>query len=700
MKSKKSKILFTALIVTAIFISLNLSLAHTSISNEIINNNYTSNKIHTFNKNKSNNINTSDTIDSSAISPVKASYGYYVDSYHKNTTSNTTPITNPSIGVLSGFLDLWTPGTAWNNGFRINSDLLDENIAKVISITKTRSTTDEVQAYLDARSDRYYSVITGLGAYTDNFIKGANAGTTISDFIPADAATVNYEDGGNSNGVWADESSSLGSIVKLVNKVNKSIASTSAAKTYYKYKRPFYWSKDVNVISALIPSIKSNPAKDGGFPSGHTNAGYLSAFILAYAVPERFQELLTRASELGNNRIVAGVHSCLDVMGGRVMATAIVASVLNDPKNSTLKQKAYSQAQHVLLTQTGISTDQYSDYNTNKQKYTYRLTYGFKQTGDTTKPMIVPKGAEVLLETRLPYLDATQRRWVLYSTGLPSGYPLLDDAEGWGRLNLFSAANGYGAFNNDVTVKMKASKGGYNALDNWKNNISGVGSLTKQGTGSLILSGNNTYAGRTVLEQGCLIAASRTAFGKGDVINNGGTIIKKVNHNLVINGKFTQTSNGILELNIDSNEDFLTIKGQASLGGTLRLNFLNGYIPSNDIKVISFSSHITNTEFASIEINGLSDSYGAMVYDGGVVVKAISSIYNSTNTSAITSVNSSEIASEINSKNGILSSNILVNNNDSNQKNSDISVDLIYPVLIALCFICAIVIYRKKKKSS
>lgn len=94
--------------------------------------------------------------------------------------------------------------------------------------------------------------------------------------------------------------------------------------------------------------------------------------------------------------------------------------------------------------------------------------------------MTVPKGAEVLLETRLPYLDSTQRRWVLATTGIPSGYPVLDDAEGWGRLNLFSAADGYGAFTNNVAVNMDASKGGFNALDRWRNNISGVGKLTKR----------------------------------------------------------------------------------------------------------------------------------------------------------------------------------------------------------------------------
>lgn len=539
------------------------------------------------------------------VTPVEPSWGYFVDHYKTSTKENASVDSNAAIGVLSGYNELWTPGETWDTGAKINSKVLDANIQKVIDITSKRTSSQAEAAYLDDRRNQSYSIIDGLGTLADVYRTQAGATTTLND-VAADATTKKYDDEGTNAG---DPKSSLGSIVSLVNTLRGSYSSANPSKGFYKYPRPFRWSDEVSILPTLVPAKNSDPGSDGGFPSGHTNAAYLTAFAMAYAVPERYQELLTRASELGNNRIVAGMHSPLDVMGGRVMATALAAAILNDPDNSSLKADAYRDARTKLLTQTGTTVDKYSDYTANKQIFTQRLTYDFPQVHDTGKAMTVPKGAEVLLETRLPYLDSTQRRWVLATTGLPSGYPVLDDAEGWGRLNLFAAADGYGAFVNDVTVTMDSSKGGFHAADRWRNDISGGGKLTKQGTGSLELAGNNTYSGGTQLDQGTLVGNSATAFGSGQVTNNGGTLQKMYSGELTIAGNFKQSTKGTLELNVGGGNGPLRIKEAASYGGKLRVNFTDKNVSDKRITIITSGKREPKSVFSSVETTGLSGKY-------------------------------------------------------------------------------------------
>ncbi|MFW9332568.1 acid phosphatase [Paenibacillus polymyxa] len=537
------------------------------------------------------------------VTPTEPSWGYFVDHYKNNSAANKTESSNPTLGLLSEFNKLWTPGATWDTGTKLNSSVLDANIQKVIDIAARRTSSEADAAYLDDRRNQSYSVIDGLGSLTDIYRKKAGATTTIND-VPADATTKKYEDEGTNAG---DISSSLGNVVNLVNTLRGDYSTTNPAKSYFSYPRPFRWSDNSVVVPSLIPALKSDATNDGGFPSGHTNAAYLSSIAMAYAMPERYQELLTRASELGNNRVVAGMHSPLDVMGGRVMATAMAAAILSDPANSNLKKAAYQDAHKQLLSQKGTAPDRFSNYATNKKNYNERLTYGFNQINPTTTPMTVPKGAEVLLETRQPYLDSTQRRWVLATTGLPSGYPVLDDAEGWGRLNLFSAADGYGAFANNVTVNMDASKGGFNALDRWRNHISGVGKLIKKGTGTLKLMGSNTYSGGTQIDQGVLEGNSETAFGSGTVTNNGGTLLKNNAGKLIVGSNYKQTAKGKLELNLQSKNDVLKIKGTAQLNGKLRLNFSNKYVPASGATILTYGKR--TGAFSSIEAAGLPSNY-------------------------------------------------------------------------------------------
>lgn len=386
----------------------------------------------------------------------------------------------------------------------------------------------------------------------------------------------------------------------------------------------------------LYSADTENRRKDGGYPSGHTNAGVLASIAYAYSMPERFSELVTRGSQLGESRIVAGMHSPVDIIGGRVHALAISANTLNnyqtDAQAALAATKDYfgtkaantgmtlnEYAHTAVSNPTGYSINNnvnfevfnnniYDNKTKNKETYRFRMTYGFEQ--DITKAgqaPIVPKGAEVLLASRFPYLTDVQRRAVIATTEIDSGYPILDETNGWGRIDLVTAADGYGAFNGDVNVTMDATLGRLNAKDTWGNNITGKGLLTKNGTGKLTLEGNNTYSGGTVLNEGTLEATSSTAFGTGDVYVKGGII--EVSKNLVVKNHFTQKA-GVLQINVASrNQGKLTVGKQLTIkGGSLVINF-DGITPvrGDSFKVIN--ANYIKGRFSSVTANGYNLSY-------------------------------------------------------------------------------------------
>ncbi|UXH80853.1 phosphatase PAP2 family protein [Roseateles amylovorans] len=558
--------------------------------------------------------------------------------------------TNAGVRVVSGFLQIWKPSSlivdagttaaangsfpavvqsTWTgipgdatDGQVLNSTIHAANIQYVIDVTTKRTEAQALAAYLDDRRGKGYSISDGLGPLAPAWRSAAGMSTTITS-MPVDATTVLYNEGGVDVGVGSATNATLGKAVDFVNNIGEN-GSTEPAKRFYKYARPWRWSTDVKVVPQLVPAKSATPATDGGFISGHTAEGVRKAMAIAYLVPQRFQELMARSLEMGENRILSGMHSPLDVIGGRIQAQAVAAAAIATGSNKdTLKADAFKQAQAAMQSAAGVTSadalnayahsqavavDRFADPAATRAEALRRLTFGLPQIGDKTKAAVVPKSAEVLLETRLPYLDAAQRRVVLKTTALPSGYPVMDDEEGWGRLNYVAAADGYGAFNGDVTVTMDAALGGFSSNDSWRNDIGGAGKLTKAGSGTLHLTGANTFSGGTQLDAGILSADSASALGKGDVYIAGGTLVTKAAAPVAVAGRYSQRKGATLQLTMGAaGAGRLAVTGAVALeaGALLNLKFQSGYKPAiGDTLQLITSAQSLGGRFETVTVEG------------------------------------------------------------------------------------------------
>lgn len=265
---------------------------------------------------------------------------------------------------------------------------------------------------------------------------------------------------------------------------------TGDAKSTYNHPRPFVDRTNAGYVKAGLSQTlgidkvpvwtdsagtEHNPGYDWfitspSFPSGHTTYAYSGGIGLATLIPELAPEILTRASEAGNNRIVLGVHYPLDIMGGRIDGEAANVARWSDTAfrtdkilpaqkelrsylTSRCKADGYGDTLAACIDKTGandkngytnsftdvVATVAVTDRASALTVYKERLTYGFSQTGKSGQKAVVPEGAENLLLTTFPTLSASQRRTVLADTEIDSGYPLDSSSEGYQRLNLAAA---------------------------------------------------------------------------------------------------------------------------------------------------------------------------------------------------------------------------------------------------------------------
>ncbi|CAI1108004.1 Extracellular serine protease precursor [Serratia marcescens] len=191
------------------------------------------------------------------------------------------------------------------------------------------------------------------------------------------------------------------------------------------------------------------------------------------------------------------------------------------------------------------------------------LTTGYAKYSGTSMAAPHVAGSVAVLMERFPYLSGAQVAEVLKTTATDMGAPGIDALYGWGMINLGKAINGPGMLvtAEDIPEEFRipdptgvaygptqfvVDLPGVGAvldkgkptervcsdvlcgLDFWSNDISGHGGLTKQGIGTLVLTGNNTYSGPTLVNQGRLAingsVTSAVSVQSGGIVGGSGTV--------------------------------------------------------------------------------------------------------------------------------------------------------------------------------
>ncbi len=130
-------------------------------------------------------------------------------------------------------------------------------------------------------------------------------------------------------------------------------ASVTAAKYFWHRPRPF----EINARIHPLPALKADLLNDDGhtynpaYPGGHATFGATCAILLAQMVPEKRPLLFARGWQIGDDRIIGGVHYPSDSEAGRIAAGVLVNAMMQNPQF----QKDFAEAKAELRGVLGLA---------------------------------------------------------------------------------------------------------------------------------------------------------------------------------------------------------------------------------------------------------------------------------------------------------------------------------------------------------
>jgi acid phosphatase (class A) len=106
-------------------------------------------------------------------------------------------------------------------------------------------------------------------------------------------------------------------------------AAKDAGRVGWELKQHFRRPRPFLTDARIKPAVERDPSFS--YPSGHGVWGVVTAAVLAELAPDRQQGLLEFGRQLGNDRVLAGVHNPSDVAGAQRLGAALVAQWLAEP---------------------------------------------------------------------------------------------------------------------------------------------------------------------------------------------------------------------------------------------------------------------------------------------------------------------------------------------------------------------------------